>query len=124
MSDIIKNTGQGTTDSANLRNQKDQDSEVDVWSVRMAESWMKRRPILSDVWSYEPGVVLKGIEQIWLGTGKKKYLEYIKRYIDQFVKPDGNIHSYNIKDHNLDQINSGKLLFHLYQVGQYYQHSF
>jgi len=98
-----------------MENQKDQFSEDNEWSMRMADSFMNRWLILSDVWSYEPGVVLKGIEQIWLETGQKKYFEYIQRYVEQFVKPDGNILTYNILEHNLNNINSGKLLFGLYQ---------
>ena len=115
MSETISNTAQLTTGSVRLMDQKDQGSELDVWSVRMADSCMKRQPILSDVWSYEPGVVLKGIEQIWLDTADNKYLEYIERYVEQFVQPDGDIRTYNIQEYNLDQINAGKLLFRLYQ---------
>ena len=62
---------------------------------------------MSDDWSYEPGVVLKGIEQVWLDTADKKYLEYIRRNIEQFVEPDGNIRTYHLQDYNLDQINTG-----------------
>ena len=115
MSDTISNSAQGTTDSARLSNQKEQEPGIDLWSVRMADSCMKRQPILADVWSYESGVVLKGIEQVWLDTGNKKYFEYIKRNVEQFVKPDGDIRTYNLQDYNLDQINSGKLFFRLYQ---------
>ena len=86
------------------------------WFVRMAETCLERWPILSDVWSYEPGVVLKGLEQIWLETGEEIYGQYIKRYIDQFVNPDGSIRTYNLKEYNLDQINTGKVLFELYRV--------
>jgi unsaturated rhamnogalacturonyl hydrolase len=68
------------------------------------------------VWSYEWGVVLKGIEQVWLDTGDKKYLDYIQHNFEQFVEPDGNIRTYDLEDYNLDQINSGKLLFQLYQT--------
>jgi unsaturated rhamnogalacturonyl hydrolase len=60
-------------------------------------------------------VVLKGFEQVWLDTGNKKYFEYIKRNVEQFVKPDGDIRTYNLQHYNLNQINSGKLLFRLYQ---------
>jgi unsaturated rhamnogalacturonyl hydrolase len=115
MSDTISNTAQVTTASVRLRDQKDRESELDLWSVRMADSCMERWPILSDVWSYEPGLVLKGIEGVWLDTGNKKYLEYIKRNVEQFVQPSGNIHTYDLQDYNLDQINTGKILFHLYQ---------
>ena len=75
---------------------------------------MKRWPLLSDRWEYGWGVVLKGMEQIWLDTGDQKYVEYIKHNIDQFVKPNGDIRTYNLLENNLDQINAGKLLFGLY----------
>lgn len=115
MRDTKSNSAQGTTDPVLLSKQKDQDSEIDLWSVRMADSCMERWPILSDVWSYEPGVVLTGMEQIWLDTGNKKYLEYLKRNIEQFVQPEGDIRTYKLQDYDLDQINTGKLLFSLYQ---------
>lgn len=115
MSEAISNTAQVTTDSIRLSIQKGQESAIDLWSIRMAESSMKRQPILSDVWSYESGVVLTGIEQIWLDTGEKKYLEYLKRNIEQFVLPDGDIRTYTLQDYNLDQINTGKILFCLYE---------
>ena len=75
---------------------------------------MKRRPILSDRWSYDWGVAIKGIEQVWLEMGDKKYFEYIQRNIEQFVEPVGNIRTYDLRDYNLDQINTGKLFFQLY----------
>ena len=87
---------QGGPDSAPLNNQKRQEPGIDLWSVRMADSCIKRRSILSDDWNYESGIVLKGIEQVWLNTGDKKYLEYIERNIEQFVEPDGNIRTYNL----------------------------
>jgi len=81
----------------------------------MADSCISQQPVLSDTWSYVSGVVLKGIELVWLDTGDKKYLHYIKRNIDQFVRPDGSIRTYVLQDYDLDQINTGKLFFRLYQ---------
>ena len=88
---------------------------LDSWSVRAANMVLNRFPILSSVWGYESGVVLKGIEQVWLDTHDSKYLDYIRRNIDRFVGADGNISTYNLQDYNLDQVNPGKLLFRLYQ---------
>jgi unsaturated rhamnogalacturonyl hydrolase len=85
------------------------------WSICSANSCILRHPILFNQWSYEAGVVLKGIEQVWFDTGDPKYMAYIKRNIDQFVMPDGSIQTYFLKDYSLDQINMGKLLFHLHQ---------
>ena len=51
----------------------------DNWSVKMAESVMKRNPELNDKWTYDYGVILKGFELVWQNTGDKKYFDYIKR---------------------------------------------
>ena len=86
------------------------------WSVRMAESVMKRHPLLAKKWAYEWGVVLKSIEQVWLKTNDDRYYDYIKRNIDEFVDPEGDIKTYRLDEYNLDQINTGKLLFLLYNT--------
>jgi len=85
------------------------------WSVRMADSVMKRHPLLSKRWHYEPGVALLAIRQVGQKSGDQKYYEYIKRNIDEFVGPDGSIRTYRLEEYNLDQINEGKLLFFLHE---------
>lgn len=81
------------------------------WSVRMAESVMERRPIIRERWDYETGTVLRGIEELWAATGDDRYFDYIKRNVDEYVGPDGAIRTYKMEDYNLDNINTGKLLF-------------
>jgi hypothetical protein len=56
------------------------------------------------------------IKQVWLKTGEQKYYDYIKRNIDEFVGPNGDIRTYRLEEYNLDQINEGKLLFLLYDT--------
>jgi unsaturated rhamnogalacturonyl hydrolase len=77
---------------------------------------MKRRPLLSRRWHYEPGVALTAIRELWLETGEGKYYDYVKRNIDESVDVDGSIRTYRLKEYNLDQINEGKLLFMLYET--------
>jgi len=67
-------------------------------------------------WSYEQGVVLKGIEGVWLSTGDGRYFNFIQKGMDNFVSADGTIRSYNTEDYNLDNINCGKSLLLLYKV--------
>jgi len=87
-----------------------------AWSVRMADSVLKRHPLLSRRWHYEPGVALWALEQVWLKTSEQKVYDYIKRNIDEFVRPDGSIRTYCLEEYNLDQINEGKLLFFLHDT--------
>jgi unsaturated rhamnogalacturonyl hydrolase len=102
-----------TNGPAHARRHKTVDQE---WSVWMAGSIMKRHPLLSKRWHYEPGVVLLAIQQVWLKTGEQKYYDYIKKNMDEFVGPDGEIGTYRLEEYNLDQINEGKLLFLLYDT--------
>jgi len=82
----------------------------------MADSILKRHPLLSRRWQYEPGVALLALKQVWLKTGEQKVYDYIKRNIDEFVRPDGSIRTYRLEEYNLDQINEGKLLFFLHDT--------
>ncbi|MBO9617609.1 MAG: glycoside hydrolase family 88 protein [Niabella sp.] len=67
-------------------------------------------------WSYDQGVILKGIEGIWLQTGDPKWFNYIQRSMDHFVSEEGGIKDYDPEAHNIDFINNGKLLLTLYRV--------
>jgi unsaturated rhamnogalacturonyl hydrolase len=87
---------------------------VRPWSVRMAESVMQQKPVLSERWHYEVGVMLRAFEELWQRTGEARYFDYIRTNIDRFVTPEGAIRTYEKKEYNLDQINTGKLLFLLY----------
>ena len=93
------------------------------WSERMAatvmtlwkNSW-SNDPARAERWSYEQGVALKGMEDVWLNTGDGKYFNFIQQSIDRFVSDDGTIKTYRIDEYNLDNINEGKLLLTLYRV--------
>jgi len=73
-------------------------------------------PARPERWSYEQGVLLKGIESVWLNTGDGKYFNFIQRSIDRFVNDDGTIKTYRLDEYNIDNINEGKLLLTLYRV--------
>lgn len=67
-------------------------------------------------WTYDMGVLLKGVEGVWLSTGDGVYFNYIQKQIDFFLNDDGSIKTYKQEDFNLDNINNGKLLLLLYRV--------
>lgn len=85
-------------------------------ATKTADAVLKRHPLLSESWHYEIGVMLKGVEQVWRKTGASRYFDYIRRNIDFFVNDAGAIKTYRMDEYNLDQINTGKILFTLYQV--------
>lgn len=67
-------------------------------------------------WTYDHGVVLKGIEGVWHATGDSKYFDYIKQSMDHYVNADGTIRTYKLDDYNIDNINNGRILLLLYKV--------
>ncbi len=96
-------------------------SSTGKWSEAMAQSVMKRNPSAwmidfmdRPVWSYPQGLVLLSFEKLYLVSGKKEYYDYIKSYADELIDEQGTILTYKYETYNIDMINSGKLLFHLY----------
>ena len=91
-------------------------------SMRMAESTILRAPHLALMdfehpkWAYVPGLIGKAMIELSKATGEKKYYEYARAYVDTIIDNEGVIHGkYKMDEFNIDNINSGKILFDLYQ---------
>lgn len=94
-------------------------SEAEQMAQASMALW--KDPVLTGVspfqkWTYDQGVVLKGIEQVWKLTGNGDYFRYIQHSMDYFVSPDGTMPHYNPKGYRLDDINNGKILLELFRV--------
>lgn len=62
-------------------------------------------------WNYEDGCVLKGCIDLYKATGDAAYREFVLRYLETYVTPEGEIPNYEMRQYNIDSINSGKALF-------------
>ncbi|HZM05018.1 MAG TPA: glycoside hydrolase family 88 protein [Candidatus Saccharimonadales bacterium] len=97
------------------------------WSVALADTIMARWPDYTKAyfngWTYVNGYALRGFEMLYHSTGDKKYFDYARRYIDQFVDEDGNFRAViNAKGrtnrpsfNNLDSMMTGNTLIMLYE---------
>ncbi|MCA1619265.1 MAG: glycoside hydrolase family 88 protein, partial [Acidobacteria bacterium] len=91
-------------------------------SERMAATVMTvwkdavKEPERPDKWTYEQGVLLTGMQAVWLNTGDGRYFEYIKRLTDRYVEDDGTILTYKLADYNIDNVQPGRILLMLYKV--------
>jgi len=93
------------------------------WSSRIAKSFVLRHPgsvtydqyMTKKSWTYEQGVILEALRQMWEHTGDTAYFNFIKENIDLYVSDDGSIRTYPYKDFNLDKINTGRQLLFLYE---------
>ena len=99
----------------------------EFWSVAAAETVMARWPDYSkayfNAWTYVNGYELLGFEMLYRATGDKKYFDYAKRYIDQFIDKNGHfVGVANTKGRtntpsfgNLDNMMTGNTVVMLYE---------
>ncbi len=94
-----------------------------TWSKRIAESFLRRHPdavtydslFPAAKWTYEQGVMLAALRQMSLFTGEKRYADFVKANLDQYVAEDGNITTYRFDEYQLDNIAPGTSLLALYE---------
>ncbi|PXY42703.1 glycosyl hydrolase family 88 [Flavobacterium cheongpyeongense] len=91
------------------------------WSERMALSIIKRYPEAWKIdkhevpkWDYKIGMILTAYQKLYGKTNDPKYYDYVKGYADVFIDETGVIKKFDPKNHSLDNINAGKILFDLY----------
>lgn len=91
------------------------------WSVRMVRSEILRNPKAWQLdfqkglkWDYCHGLELGAILDTYKQYGDTTLLNYVKDYGDAFVHSDGSIETYKLSEQSLDRINTGKILFDLY----------
>ena len=67
-------------------------------------------------WTYELGIMLKGLEGVWYATGDGRYFRHIQEQLDHWVQPDGTIRTYRPEEYNIDHVLLGRNLLTLYKV--------
>ncbi len=73
-------------------------------------------PDKGPTWTYDMGVVLEGVAEVWRNTGDGAYFDYIQKSMDQFVGKDGDIRNYKATEYNIDHVKNGRSLLFLYKV--------
>lgn len=67
-------------------------------------------------WTYDMGVVLEGVAEVWRNTGDGAYFNYIEGWMDRYVAEDGSIRNYRATEYNIDHVKNGRSLLFLYKV--------
>jgi len=106
------------------------------WSKSVVDSQLTRTPEAAKFgsWGYARALYLIGQYEVYKRTGDKRYLEFIKGWIDSIIDPkidaSGNL---NVKVTNLDSIQAANLLLVLYKethddkykrAAEVYRHAF
>ena len=66
-------------------------------------------------WSYTTGLMCKSYIDLGVQTGDEKYTKQGFKIIDSYINDEGEIATYRMETYNIDQINSGKAVLHMYQ---------
>lgn len=67
-------------------------------------------------WNYEDGCILKACIDLYQATGDRLYRDFVIDYVSAYVDEDGKIINYEMRQYNIDSINSGKALFFAYEA--------
>lgn len=93
----------------------------DKYYQQMADSEMKRNPqswmidfSKAPKWNYCHGLELQSILQVWEKTKEQKYFDYAYSFTDLMINQEGEIKTYKLEEYNIDRVNSGKILFPIY----------
>jgi unsaturated rhamnogalacturonyl hydrolase len=60
--------------------------------------------------------MLVALQRLSQHTGKKKYIDFTCKNLDQYVKADGSILTFKLADFNLDNISPGRALLSAYEA--------
>ncbi len=102
---------QGTIVNAQQPSEKMAATVMTVWKDSLYTDLSK-----PSKWTYDQGVILKGIEGLWYRTGDAKYFNYMQKCMDFFVDDKGNIRTYKASDYNIDNVLCGRILLTLFNV--------
>lgn len=82
--------------------------EAPMWNM---EKVLSEEP---NKWNYIDGCMITAVLSLYEMTGNEKYFTFAKDFVDYYVKEDGSIDTYDPEEFNLDNVNTARNLFYLY----------
>ncbi len=67
-------------------------------------------------WNYIDGCMMGSLIDLYKTTKEEKYINFVKKYVDSFVKEDGTIKGYDPEKYSTDDICESRVLFDLYDI--------
>lgn len=88
------------------------------WAGLGVRTLIEREPVINPTgrWEYEDGLVLGAVRTHAARTSDQAGLEYVRRNIDAYIGPDGEIRGYEPEADNLDHVNNGKVVLDLWEA--------
>ncbi len=82
---------------------------------KIAGCLIEREGLLNEKWSYDYGVVWRGMEMLYALTGSSRYFDFILNALDSMISEDGHPAGYDLEAYNLDYLCIGRQLIYLYR---------
>jgi unsaturated rhamnogalacturonyl hydrolase len=111
--------GVTVTSPAELRKKRAQPYSARLANTLMNHVWLEDdgTPVgIPRSWTYEQGVQMKAIEQVWHATGDAQYFDFIKRGMDFWFDKNGKLSRYALEEYNIDHVTPGRGIATLHRV--------
>ncbi|MDE7094922.1 MAG: glycoside hydrolase family 88 protein [Anaeroplasmataceae bacterium] len=82
--------------------------EAPLWNVEILKG---RKPS----WNYIDGCMLSSVLELYRVRNDKRYLNFVIKYTDFFVRNDGTIKTYEPTNYSLDDLSESRILFDLWE---------
>lgn len=82
---------------------------------KIADCLIEREGLLNKKWSYDYGVVWRGMEMLYALTKNRRYFDFILNALDSMIDENGSPTGYNREAFNLDYLCIGRQTIYLYQ---------
>ena len=66
-------------------------------------------------WNYIDGCMMTSLIELYKATNDEKYLDFVKKFVDYYVREDGTILGYEMEKYSTDDVSESRILFDLYK---------
>lgn len=81
-----------------------------LWNIESLKQGKK------PAWNYIDGCMISSLIELYKTTKDEKYIDFVKKFVDYYVKEDGSILGYEPEKYSTDDICESRILFDLYDL--------
>ena len=81
--------------------------DMPLWNIESIKQGKK------PAWNYIDGCMMTSLIELYKATNEEKYLDFVKRFVDFYVREDGSILGYEMDKYSTDDVSESRILFDL-----------
>ena len=83
--------------------------DLPLWNIENIRQGKK------PAWNYIDGCMMTSLIELYKATNDEKYLDFVKKFVDYYVREDGTILGYEMEKYSTDDVSESRILFDLYK---------